>query len=193
MVNASDLEEMAGDVYGGMLSTRLRLDDRVARHGVHRCGCICIQRQGSDRSDGYGGHCTLSQITQLRPSQCLWEEGGAFDQGAYGQLVAEHLEGHDQVGGAGAHAAVVLRHDQGADALLCEAIPQRQAWLLVAVGPTAGHCGGVGSAEQLGECLGEAQLFFGMPEIHDQAPFGSRGKDKMRSAMTPFWTSLVPA
>ena len=108
-------------------------------------------------------------------------------------MIAEHLESHDQVGGAGTHATVVLRHDQGTDTLLCEAIPQRQAWLLVAFGPTAGHGGGVSAAQQLRQGLGEAKLFFGMPEIHDQAPFGSRGKDKMRSAMTPFWTSLVPA
>ena len=156
--------------------------DRLAGRTVQESRHVRIQGVRRQRLDRDRDHLALD----------LRHERRRLDPRPDRELVAEHLEGHDEVDQGAAEATVVLGRHQGRHTLVGQPLPQRQPGLGVAGGP--GTCGrdGVGPGHQLGQRLREAGLLGGEPEVH-QAPFGSRGSPRMRSAMTLCCTSLVPA
>ena len=111
-------------------------------------------------------------------------------------MVAEHLEGDDQIHRSATQTTLLLGDHQRVDPLLGQAPPQRQPWLGIAGSPRTRGSDRVGLGHQLAQRLREAVLLGSESEVH-QAPFdsprGSRGRPRMRSAITLRCTSLVPA
>ncbi len=108
-------------------------------------------------------------------------------------VVPERLEGQHELDRAGAHAAVLLGDDERVHALLGEPSPDRQPRGGVVGGPGAGGGDGVGAGQQPVQGGREVLLLRGVDEPHRPAPFGSRGRPRMRSATMLRWISLVPA
>ena len=171
-VRASHLEQPSGRV------------DRVQPrpHGTRQQrGHVGVQRVGGQRRYGRRHHRAAG----------LGSERRGLDPRTHGQLVAEDLEGDDQVHRCPAESVFILGQDERGDALVGQPLPQRDPGLGVPVRPGTGDGDRVCLRHQLGQRLGEPGLLGGEAEVHQARC--SRGSPRMRSAITLRWTSLVPA
>ena len=162
--------------------------------GLSALGEVNVEGVGDVGYEGDSAEATLGErLDDGAGAQCDGQEGDRLDPGAGDGVPADQLEGQHQLDGGRAHAAVLLGHQQRVHALLGQAAPQCQRGGVVALGPGAGGADAVGAGQQPAQGRREVLLLGGGDEPHRPAPFGSRGRPRMRSAPMLRWISLVPA